>query len=158
MSDQEGIIASLVNDFEQYARSSIEQAIATITAPPTYVTHFGVNAASVPSPRLQLRWGHQDADSCGEWVCHYELVFPLRENDIRTENCEGGSAVIELGRTRISGGGDPPWLRPGSFYMRTPYRDGNHAMWDGELLGLPIFILHPDGTSERLEQTPIDAA
>lgn len=100
--------------------------------------------SSVPAPRLQLRW--QDGE---ETICHYELVFPLRDADIRNE-ANTGYAVIELGRTTSRGGGAVrPWER-NPPKERMPYRDGAHASWDAKELRLPVFVIAPDGTFAKI--------
>lgn len=77
------------------------------------------------------------------------MVMPLRELDIRND-AGTGFAVIELGRTRVGGGGAAPWQRE-SPEMCTPFRDGSHAKWDAVVMGgLPIYILGPDGSAQIL--------
>ena len=42
---------------------------------------------ALPVPRLQLRWAKAEPnDRSYEWACHYELVIPLDEYDIRRED------------------------------------------------------------------------
>lgn len=99
--------------------------------------------ADLPAPRLQLRW-----EDNGEWICHYELVFPLREHDIRND-AKTNVAVVELSKTRV-GGGTEPWscADPTS---RLPFRDGSHAQWDSAAFnGLPIFVISPDGSHAEI--------
>lgn len=116
----------------------------------------------MPEPRLQMRWVHRsephDLDCDGErsWECHYELVLPLREFDIRREVYEGGEQVGERenlvvplkGPTIRGSNGNVPCIdRQGQHYYDAPIRDGAHAVWDGEVLGnLPIYVIAPDGT------------
>lgn len=39
----------------------------------------------LPAPRLQMRWASAKKQTGfdDEWLCHYELVLPLEEQDIR---------------------------------------------------------------------------
>lgn len=119
------------------------------------VTRDAGDVADLPVPRLQFRW-----EEDGEY-CHYELVLRLSEWDIRRE--KGGeetekrsrNMAVPLGLTRV-GGGRPErgYLRDdGSFEVDTPYRDGNHARWDGEQLGLPIYAIFGDRIS-KVEPVP----
>lgn len=102
----------------------------------------------LPAPRLQLRWEDKAEDGF-ERVCHYELVFPIREHDVRNDT-KTGFAVIRLGRTR-QGGGEPDWRV--RLDNRIPFRDGVHAAWDSRVFGsLPIIVIAPDGT--WAEHTP----
>lgn len=104
--------------------------------------------AGCPAPRLQLRWEQGEDDE----ICHYEMVFPLREHDIRND-AKTNHAVIELGQTKCGGGGTPYWER-NPVEQRTPYRDGAHAQWDDATLNLPIFVIAPDGAFEELPRKP----
>ena len=111
-------------------------------------------AAEMKSPRLQLRW--QKSEVHGEYLCHYELVLPLRESDIRREVYD--DAGEEIGKrselvipikepTRRTGNHVPCRSLSGEGpYYDTPYRDGAHAKWDAEHLGnLPIYCVTLDG-------------
>jgi len=121
--------------------------------------------ADLPAPRLQLRWERRtephDFDWDGErsWNCHYELVLPLREFDIRREIYEDGEEVGEQSQLvvpikgptiRGANGCTPCVDRDGELYFDSPIRDGAHAQWDAEVLGnLPVFVIAPDGTALR---------
>jgi hypothetical protein len=104
----------------------------------------------LPAPRIELRWEPSNKPKYN-WQCHYELVIPLRETDIRREDDNGNKVrsilVVPMG---------PPSLRFSSStpcsgldhagYCDTPYRDGAHAQWDAAVLGgLPIFVIAPNG-------------
>lgn len=103
---------------------------------------------------LQLRWAPDDESS--GWLCHYELVLPLKKWDIRREIWKDGEdtgkrvkeLVIPLkGPTRRQGGGIPCERRDGSLYYDEPYRDGAHAKWDARRLGIKrIVVIALDGT------------
>ena len=44
------------------------------------------STTTLPAPRLQLRWAPAKPNKHKwNWACHYELVLPLREHDIRGE-------------------------------------------------------------------------
>ena len=118
----------------------------------------------LPAPRLQLRWCKADPERRHEWECHYELVLPLSEHDIRREVYDddgilsGGVSefVVPLKppTRRRSSTATPCTARDGSRYYDPPYRDGAHAQWDAEALGdLPIYVIAPDGAAFRHEAT-----
>lgn len=105
---------------------------------------------TLPAPRLQLRWE-------SEFLCHYELVLPLRELDIRRElgdRDEVGSRflAVPLGCTRRGGSGNVPVLEDGRVDM--PYRDGCHIKWDAAALNLPAFAIWQDLVTRIESQTP----
>lgn len=114
------------------------------------------DAKTLPAPRLQLRWEPSDLRSGYQWECHYELVLPLGEYDIRREQYdEDGTEleekiselVIPMKQPSLRGGsGTPCTAGDGSRYCDGPYRDGAHALWDAKLIGnLPVFVIAPDG-------------
>ncbi|MBJ9593193.1 hypothetical protein [Burkholderia seminalis] len=111
---------------------------------------------TLPAPRLQLRWVPSDRKETGyNWACHYELVLPLGEFDIRAERYGDDDERLP-NLTELVVPMKPPSLRgssaipctaqDGSRYYDSPYRDGAHAWWDSKLLGNPpIFVIAPDG-------------
>lgn len=102
-----------------------------------------------PAPRLQLRWEACTDRPGYEWICHYELVFPLREHDIRNDP-KTGYCVAELSLTRTGGGEGLVRFADDRLGEATPFRDGAHAAWDSEVLrGLPIYVIAPDGRFAR---------
>ncbi|MFC5374018.1 hypothetical protein ACFPIF_15750 [Brevundimonas faecalis] len=128
-------------------------------------------AADLPMPRLQMRWQklseteRNPVFGAHDWLCHYELILPLAEHDIRREVYEDGEQVSERDHLTIAmkepsvrgcSDGNPPcqWRGEGEVYYDAPYRDGAHAEWDAKLLGnLPVFVIAPDGTALR-QATP----
>lgn len=113
-------------------------------------------APALPAPRLQFRWAPFEGDSRYGWACHYELVLPLREHDIRREVWEDGEQagerselVLNVGGVTKRGGSEAPCLDlHGRRCFDTPFRDGVHAGWDSLALGgLPIFVIDIDGTA-----------
>lgn len=125
------------------------------------------------SAYLQLRWEKNDGkhgwDHCNGWLCHYELVLPLREHDIRREDenlCQVRDKVtVALKGPSLRYGDSVPCTDRNSDAPEfdTPYRDGVHATWDGEALGgLPIYVIAPDGTKipepDEWKQRRADAA
>lgn len=88
-------------------------------------------------------------------MCHYELVLPLGEHDIRREMYDKHGNLKKKERTELVAALKEPSLRNGSSpclahdgtrYYDAPYRDGKHAQWDAKLLGdLPIYCIAPDG-------------
>lgn len=112
-------------------------------------------ADPITSARIQLRWEVLPYDY--GWKCHYELILPLGEFDVRREDRRGRKIrdhlVIKLCKsTTTRQGGRTPcdasgWMGPGARYFDPPYRDGAHAAWDAALLGnIPIVCIAPDGT------------
>lgn len=118
----------------------------------------------LPLPRLQLRYDPKpiakskrrteiarrkrmcvsmgyDYHDDHEWLCSYELVFPVDKYDIRNDRYGVGFILIPISQTKIGGTRVP---RTGD----TPFRDGSHAFWDSKVLGwLPIYSVGPDGTA-----------
>jgi hypothetical protein len=76
-----------------------------------------------------------------EKECVYALVLPLKESDLRREDCNGkvirDIRRLEIGRTKCSGGGKPTTTD-------VPFRDGAHAKWDAEVLGIPVYAVCED--------------
>jgi hypothetical protein len=115
------------------------------------------------APRLQLRWGAATEDEADGhtpaslraafkstvWTCHYELVLPLREGDIRRgypDEPDYDVLVIPLGKTTTTSLQREP--------SHPPYRDGHHAQRDSTLLGkLPVYHVASDG-SFRIQDEP----
>jgi hypothetical protein len=129
-------------------------------------------AETPKSPRLQLRWEAGKAENSGYfargddvWRCHYELVLPLSEGDIRREIWEDGEEVgsrQELivavkGHSLRGMNGTTPCIDRhdgDKLYFDPPFRDGAHAKWDAALLGgLPIYCVAPDG---RFIEQPVE--
>jgi hypothetical protein len=129
-----------------------------------------IETQPLPAPRLQLRWEKPSKDLAAEfmafkptWACHYELVLPLRQGDVRGEADNGkgdyvhthDELVVPIKSPSGRGGeGREPckanWS-PTGYYDDTPYRDGVHALWDAKVLGdPPIFVIAPDGTALRV--------
>ncbi len=117
-----------------------------------------VRPDALPVPRLQLRWTAAEPNARNyEWACHYELVIPLDEYDIRREDydddghCTKGPpwAVIPMKPPSLRGSSQTPCQAgDGSRYYDPPYRDGAHAQWDAKVLGNPpIYVIAPDGTA-----------
>jgi hypothetical protein len=112
----------------------------------------------LPAPRLQLRWAARDQDSQYQWECHYELVLPLGEYDIRREQYDDDGdelpSISELvvpikpPTRRGSSSASMPCVHKGAHFYDTPFRDGAHAQWDAKALGnIPIFVIAPDGVA-----------
>lgn len=110
----------------------------------------------LPAPRLQLRWAEAAPNERGyQWACHYELVLPLGEHDIRRDvyddDGEMTGKVSELVAalkppTLRGGSGYPCEAQDGTRYFDPPFRDGVHAQWDADVLGkLPVYVIAPDG-------------
>jgi hypothetical protein len=116
--------------------------------------------ADLPAPRLQLRWEDDGA------TCHYELILPLRQHDIRRDQASSGFLAIPMGRTRRTGGSDtlwePSWRRDpitgaayqGPHEVRRPFRDGTHITWDAERLGMPAFVVWREHVTQIEPTTP----
>jgi hypothetical protein len=96
---------------------------------------------SAVAPRLQLRWERRPGDH--QFLCHYELVLPLRDTDIRRDD-ESEELVVKMGSgTNVQG--------PTPEGPTTPFRDGAHARWDSEHLKVPIYVIDLDGQHHQLK-------
>lgn len=120
-----------------------------------------MSAATLPAPRLQLRWQENDGNHGFKvheysWICHYELVLPLGDGDVRRESCapKGVKQITELvapiksPSARASSSAFPPCTSGDGKqrYYDAPWRDGVHAEIDARLLGgLPVYVIAPDG-------------
>lgn len=105
------------------------------------------SAEKLPTPRLELRWANDTTP--GEYggvkrLCHYNLVLPLGEHDIRreNENAVGDELRVEIEVTTVTSFGrelDTDKILP------TPYRDSAHAAWDSKALGgLSVYVVFGD--------------
>lgn len=122
----------------------------------------GLNSKNgLPLPRLQLRWLPSTIKQNYQWECHYELVIPLHQYDIRREiyGKRGGmkkgpkECVIPMKPPSLRDGGEPCKNHDGSRYCDTPYRDGAHAKWDSAVLGgIPVCCIAPDGMTFIVEK------
>ncbi|MFT8945973.1 MAG: hypothetical protein ABF876_05250 [Acetobacter aceti] len=100
----------------------------------------GAGHEDLPAPRLQLRW----EDHGG--ICHYELILPLQEYDVRRYEADVKRSrlmAVPLGLTRRSPSG-PPTTKLGG--LDRPFRDGKHIEWDAKALGLPAYVIWGDKT------------
>lgn len=108
-----------------------------------------IDAKDMACPRLEFRW--EKGEARGEFICHYNFVFPLREHDIRREreDADGNELpdvpeyTVEIGKTRSNGGGDRYSKKHDA--IDTPFRDGAHAQWDSEYFGNPPIYAVCDG-------------
>lgn len=113
----------------------------------------------LPAPRLQLRWIPATVETRKRgynWECHYELVMPLNDYDIRAEQYDENDELMEEKLKEFAVAmkcpsarqteGTPCTTMAGDRYYDSPFRDGAHAYWDAKLIGnLPIFVIAPDG-------------
>ena len=110
------------------------------------------------APRLQLRWAAAEPnDRHMQWACHYELVLPLAEHDIRREvygddgemTGKVDTLIVALKPPSLRGSSSTPCEdQNGERYCDPPFRDGSHSKWDAALLGdLPVYVIAPDGES-----------
>lgn len=97
----------------------------------------GRTASGRPAPRLEFE--HVGDPDWSNAVCYYWLVLPLREHDIRRELDDKkpySEWYVPMGKTTRRGGSPdraPVW----DGKVETPFRDGAHAGFDREALGLP---------------------
>lgn len=97
-------------------------------------------SCGLPAPRIQFEHV-PSVDGWGVSWCIYWMVLPLRPHDIRREG-EDGVAVydewfVPMGQTMKRGASQPP-VHNGK--VQTPFRDGAHARFDMETLGVVIPI------------------
>jgi len=112
----------------------------------------------LPSPRLQLRYEEeptpaQESSFAREYVCYYEMILPLEEDDCRRAD-EQQCCIIRLSLTNVTTRSQrfqtqDPW-------QLTPFRDGVHISWDNAALdnALPMYVIKPDG--QAIELPPRD--
>lgn len=106
------------------------------------------------TPYLRLRWV-RDLMEENAFTCHYELVMPLGESDIRREVWSNGECIskrdkliIPMSSNSTRRTGSVPCINEGGgYYYDAPFRDGAHAKWDSEKLGgIPVRVMALDGT------------
>lgn len=100
-------------------------------------------------PCIQFRWVKGDgSDFCRDWECHYEIVIPLREFDIRREDKDGNIVRenLVIYNSVTYSGAKIPCIYENEYFFDTPYRDGAHSHWDNQYLNFPIYAIAPDGT------------
>lgn len=109
---------------------------------------------NLSAPRLQLRWtkNEKTQDKDCDWLCHYELVLPVHEHDIRYDG--GGHLVIPMSAPTKRWGMTPPCIHTdGSYFCDAPRRDGAHALWDSAVLNnLPVYIITVDGIAMQFQE------
>jgi len=117
---------------------------------------------TLPTPRLQHRW-EADAEDGSAWLCHYELILPLAEFDVRREVVFDDDEEVELTcltvpmgtptRRTLSG---IPCIDPnGVYFFDAPFRARAHAIRDAQVLGgLPVYCIAHDGTALAYSATP----
>ena len=114
-----------------------------------------VEELGLPTPRLQFRWERIAKPIDGmNWMCHYELVLRLETADIRNphEYKKPGELTLPLGGTRVGKDGREPFW-PESGIVDTPFRDGAHAHWDGEQLGIKhVYAIYGDRITDVLAE------
>lgn len=97
---------------------------------------------NVKSAHLELRWERQLDDLEWPWICHYELHVPL---------ADGRVLKAKMGGTRRGGDAREPINHDGT--VETPFRDGAHARWDSERLGLLAVAICGSVTTEINQET-----
>ena len=95
----------------------------------------------LPFPRLQLTWMRLDDYN---WFCRYDLLLKMTDSDSRGNDVDEYNGVrmllIEMGSTTRGTEREP--ITGG--VLDTPYRDGAHIQWDGDLLILPKYVVWND--------------
>lgn len=119
----------------------------------------------LPAPRLQMRWtsAKKQTGFDDEWLCHYELVLPLEEQDIRAwqQGPRGGrrphlkELVIPIGKPTSYRNNHVPCGSDGGIrFYDDPCMDGDCAKRHAAMLGnLPIFVIAPDGMAFKYKGT-----
>ena len=151
--DVDELLRPVFDIFKRRAEAAIKDAVARVEniLRVSYAPVAAQIPTGLPAPRLQMRWEKGDRFNC-DWLCHYELVFPLKDIDVRnTDNGKLGFAVVTLGRTeQRSSGNTPPWHH-NEVRDRRPYRDGAHSDWDAATFGgLPIYVFGDDDAAPAL--------
>ncbi len=120
----------------------------------------GRKKGKLPSPRIQFEHIPSTDGWATSW-CAYWLVLPLNEFDIRREENDKkpyDEWFIPVGETKTSGRNNLPVY---GGVVQTPYRNGAHAHFDREALGLkeslPIYATCGDEFT-LIEEKAKDAA
>ena len=87
-------------------------------------------------PVLELTWS-KSTEKGFNWHAEYELVIPVRDADIRSEN---GVFRVKLGGTNIETSTKDFPMEDGA--VSVPYRDGAHMKWDAEALGIEAWAVY----------------
>lgn len=102
-----------------------------------------IKESEMPAPRFELRW-HKTGDTWEKRECHYNIVLPLQEYDLRRENRDGDQVrdvmTIRFSTTKVNG--DPFPFDPNGCHIEKPYRDYAHAKWDSESLKVPVYAVY----------------
>jgi hypothetical protein len=99
---------------------------------------------------LRLRWEKSDQPDC-DWLCHYELVMPFDEYDIRSEVYNNKRELVAKLLCNVIPMGKPTKRTSKRVPCHdhdydAPFRDGSHASWDSARLGnIPVCVMAPDG-------------
>lgn len=103
----------------------------------------------LPLPRLEMEWT-KSADPDWDWEIEYRLVY-----------CHflGHTECVRMGLTKSGSGNRRPDFKAllsgdaeGARWV-LPFRDGAHITHDSGHLGLPIYVVTPDGTG-RISGNP----
>jgi len=88
----------------------------------------------LPLPRLQLTWVRVDDYN---WYVRYDFLIPVKEHDCRDDD-KNGFHLARMGGTKVGTEHEPD--KRGE--LDTPFRDGAHAKWDSDRLGIPAFVVY----------------
>jgi hypothetical protein len=108
-----------------------------------------IREEDLPAARLELRWRED-----GEWICDYNVVFPITAGDIRQGSPanHGSELRIPSGQTRVNGLRKGPMFDDGVDEIHTPFRASHHIAWDSFTSGLPAYVVY-DGKAQLIEPT-----
>jgi len=99
---------------------------------------------SLPLPRLQFRW-FSTTHPGYLWECRYELIMSLQPGDIRNTVDHQGNhrnyGALLLGTT-MSKSQNEPTHQPSGDYL--------NATSDHQHLGLPVYLILPNGITEKI--------
>ena len=99
----------------------------------------------LPCPRFEFRWTRdEDYEYPDFWWCHYALVIPLHEFDIRRGDADRTELTIPIGKTHVGMEAEYDPITNGK--VDTPFRDFSHAQRDCWAIGgtVPIVAVYGD--------------
>jgi hypothetical protein len=98
---------------------------------------FDSKELGLPLPRLQLTWIKTGDET---YLVRYDMLIPVGKYDIRNEAFESGFCIAPISSTKVTSSSGP--IRCGK--VDKPFRDGAHANWDSDRLGIPAFAVYED--------------
>jgi len=114
-----------------------------------------INISEMPVPRLELCWSDRPNNDL-ERICWYKMVLPLRDIDKRLDYHEGVNKETKTLHIPICHTTDrirlhveeayrgPIFSDENGEYIDLPYSDKMHAVWDADVLNLPVYVSYKE--------------